>query len=272
MADLVFTLGDVVTRGWETRDSGGALSDAGDVTALITQPDATTATGSVTKSTTGTYALVFTPTQVGRHVLNWAATGANTNADSDVFHVRPTPYLGLVSLGEVKRFLGVESTATDADEDMLIDMIEAASLECEAFTGRVWARRSFTDVLDGGPVTLELSQCPVLSVTTVTEDGVAVPASGYTVSSAGILTRLTSTYSPALWAPGYRNVTVVYSAGAVETPADVRLGVMFMVRHFLASRGMGTVTFGPPDDYGAGSPFALARGRWEPHVMRRRFA
>ena len=270
MAEDVFTLGDVVRRGWEVRDVAGDLAEAGDVTATVYLPDGTTAAPAVTTVSTGTYRIDYTPTVAGLHTLRWLATGDNAGSDVDTFHVRAAAWSGLVSLSEAKTELGW-SGETDADEDALVAMIEAVSAACEAYTNRVWRQRTFTEALDGdGGSELILGHAPILSITSVTENGSAVAAAGYAANTSTI-TRL-SGYAAGSWTAGVRNIAVTYVAGVADVPADVRRGVLIALAHnWRSSRGMGSATFGAYGDGGVGTPaFSLPNAStdmWRPYVL-----
>ena len=270
MAEDVFTLGDVVRRGWEVRNSSGVLEAATTVVATVYLPDGTTATPTVTIASTGVYRIDYTPTVAGLHTLRWLATGTNAGSDVDTFSVRAAAWSGLVSLAEAKAELGW-SGETDTDEDQLVAMIEAVSAACESYTNRVWRQRTFTEVLSGdGGSELIVDHAPILSITSVTENGTAVAASGY-AANVSTITRL-SGYTAQAWTAGVRNITVVYVAGTADVPADVRRGVLIALAHnWRSSRGMGSSTFGAYGDGGVGTPaFSLPNAStdlWRPYVL-----
>jgi len=272
MAEDVYTLGDVVRRGWEVRNPSGALEDATDVTAAVYLPDGTTEAPAVTKTSTGVYRIDYAPTAAGLHTLRWLATGANSGSDVDTFTVRAAEWPGLVSLAEAKAELGW-SGETDTDEDQLLAMVEAVSAACESYTNRVWRQRTFTEVLDGdGGSALPLGRAPILSVTSVTVNGSAVAASEYAVkATAGLLLRV-SGYSAGSWTAGVGNITVEYVAGTADVPADVRRGVLIALAHnWRSSRGLGSATFGAYGDGGVGTPaFSVPNASadlWGPHRL-----
>ena len=76
----VFDLGDVANLTITVRNSSGVAANAGSVACTITQPDGTSSTPAVSNTGTGTYSAGFTPTQAGRHLIRWVATGANASS------------------------------------------------------------------------------------------------------------------------------------------------------------------------------------------------
>lgn len=105
--------------------------------------------------------------------------------------------------------------------------------ECQAS----FVARSRTEVLDGdGSTSLTLATPYVLSITTVTVDGVAL-TDQFTVD-AGVLERRTAgTFTPQPWTRGRRNVSVTYSAGySAAPPSDIKGAVMWATRDRLISQ------------------------------------
>lgn len=75
---------------------------------------------------------------------------------------------------------------------------------------------------------LELSRWPVVEITSVTEDGIAVDAADYEVNpSNGLLTRL-SADAPVDWTA--RKITVVYQAGWSDVPDDLKAAASKLAR------------------------------------------
>ncbi len=253
---MTYDLGDVVALTVEIRDSNGDLANAGGVTCTITLPDATTTSGSVTPVTTGTYLSSYTPTQAGRHVAAWVATGSNATAVIDVFDVRSASDAPLVSLADVKTHLNI--TATTNDEE-LRRFIDAATDAAERYTGRSLRGQSVTETLDGnGTPNLLLGSVPVRSVTSVTIGGSTVAATGYTASTSGVLTRLGGSYTPGPWTPGVGNVTVTYLAGEASPPPAAVQAVLELVRHlWQTQRGTMPGRAQVGDDYQPGLGFSL---------------
>lgn len=99
------------------------------------------------------------------------------------------------------------------------------------------ARTVTNEVHDGGSAQIILGKRFVLSVTSATENGVAVTDT-LSVSSNGILHRFaTGSYTPGAWRPGVRNLRVTYQAGYSATcPADLKSAIMWATRDRLLSQ------------------------------------
>jgi uncharacterized phiE125 gp8 family phage protein len=221
------TLGSVVRLYFYTYDTASAPANATAVTCVITRPDGTTTSGSVTNTATGVYEVQYTPTQVGHHGVYWQATGLNASAAEDTFSVDDHTVAPAVSLSEVRAHLNMVGDDLARDGE-LTAFINAAQSAIEARVGPL-TRRPVTEVHNGGVSGIVLRQSPVIAVDTVTENGTSV--TGFTLSpGGGVLTR-TSGYSRATWADGYGNVSVTYTAGRTSIPADLRQAVLELIRH-----------------------------------------
>jgi hypothetical protein len=234
-----YALGQPVPLRALVRNATGDLANATTVVLTITLPDGTTATPTVTNppTVTGTYAYDYTPTAPGLFGVQWAFTGTNAAAPPvDSFYVE-TAALPLVSLAEARDQLRITSTADDA---VLQRFLQVASGLCDEHT-RVWRRQTLSVVKDGGGRFVRLRR-PAISVTSVTESGIAVAASGYTLDGdRGWLYRGDPT-SCERWAWGTANVAVTYVAGQADgiIPAPIRDGVMKLTQHLWDSRRGGS--------------------------------
>ena len=96
--------------------------------------------------------------------------------------VTPASTTLLTTVGRVQAELGL--TAGE-DTDLLAGMIERASSAIARECRRVFGRETVTETLDGsGSRLLALSRTPIVSVASVTEDGVALAATEYAVEDA----------------------------------------------------------------------------------------
>ena len=231
-----YDLGDKVYLTWNTVDSSGAAVNPGTVTLNITQPDGTTSSVTTATSTTGTYTASFLPTLPGRHILAWAATGSYPQAFSDVFEVRDINDIGIVGYYEALEFLNIP--AASANENEIRRFIDASTDLAETYVGQVLGRRTFTNELyDGGTEFIRIRNPKAISITSVTENGMAVSASNYVLDYTGQrLYRIGSgtlyaTNSYGYWTQGMNNVSITYVAGYVNPPMSAKQGVLEILRH-----------------------------------------
>jgi hypothetical protein len=89
-------------------------------------------------------------------------------------------------------------------------------------------RRTVTETHDGGGKVL-LRTYPVISLTTVTDNGITLTASQYRERD-GVVTRKSGT-SATNFTTGLDGVSVTYQAGRTSVPADLRQAVLEQVRH-----------------------------------------
>lgn len=122
-----------------------------------------------------------------------------------------------------------EISYPDTQVELARDWAEAL---IERVCGTSFITRTVTDVLSNcGEVSLVLSRPHVLSITSVTVDGVLLTGYTYT-SKGGLLKRhATGSYTPTAWTAGQDNITVVYEAGySAACPVDLKVAAMMAVR------------------------------------------
>jgi len=231
-----YDLGDKVYLTWNTVDSNGAAVNPGTVTLSITLPDATTVSVTTATSVTGTYTASYLPTQVGRHILSWSATGAYPQAFSDIFEVRDINDIGIVGYDEALDYLNIPSAS--ANENEVRRFIDAATDLAETYVGQVLGRRTFTSELyDGGTEFIRIRNPKAISITSVYENGILIPSSNYVLDYTGQrLYRIGSgtlyaTNSYGYWTQGMNNVSITYVAGYVNPPMSAKQGVLEILRH-----------------------------------------
>lgn len=263
-------LGDTVTLAAECRDAADALANAGTVALTVTLPDGTTVTPAPTNppAVTGRYTHPYVTTLTGRHIGRWTfSVGVPAQVWTDTFDVEATDPLTLVSLDAVKKHLNIPLTTTTHDDE-LRDAIASVTDVIEDIVGVV-IKRSFTETYSGrGDRAVLLRWRPVVSVTSVTENGVAVASSDYSVTSSGVLTRATGR-----WARGVDNVAVTHVAGRDATPASVRDGAKELIRiNWRPQQGGNNPVFdqGRSDDFGQGQPGELRLGFFVPNTVMER--
>jgi uncharacterized phiE125 gp8 family phage protein len=228
---VTYALGQPVPITVTVRDSDGLPADATTVTLTVTKPDGTTdpfTGGALTHPSTGVYQVDYAATLAGLHTVRWVATGVNASAPRlDSFYVEAIAAPPLVSLADARTHLGLSQTTND---DQLAGYLQTASRLAEDYTGKAWRRTAITKTYDGRSRSTLRLRAPVISVTSVVEDGATLTSSYYALDAArGLLYR--SGYGWSGLTP--QNVVVSYVAGPTDgaVPESIRHGVLEMVRH-----------------------------------------
>lgn len=204
----------------------GVLVNAGTVTVTVTLPDGTTASPTATNVGPGVYEVAYTTTQAGRHGVVVTASGGdlgtNVVVQDDIINAEATG-TSIVSVAEVIAHLRAAGTiTTDSDLADLRWLARVATDAVQLDLGRTYVRTTKVDTLDGGKTVLILLDYPVLSVTSVVEDGTTLASTDYTVNlRLGHLQR-GSSLAPRRWSRGYQNVVVTYVVGSAVVPPIVR--------------------------------------------------
>lgn len=227
---MTYALGQPVPLTIDITDANGAAAAAGAVTLTVTKPDGTSDTytgGQVANPQLGRYQVDYVPAATGLHTVRWVVTGANASAPKvDSFYVEAAAP-PLVSLADARTHLGLSQTTND---DQLAGYLQTASRLAEDYTGKAWRRTAITKTFDGRSRTTLRLRTPVISVTSVVEDGVTLGSTYYALDAPrGLLYR--SGYGWSSYTP--QNVTVTYVAGPSDglVPESIRHGVLEMVRH-----------------------------------------
>lgn len=254
----MYDLGDTVRLTADCRDAAGTLTNATTVALTITLPDGTTTAPSVTNppAQTGKYLVDYVTTQSGRHTARWLFT-TPTAAFTDAFDVAPATTGEIIGLAEAKEHLKISANDTTYDE-RLRGLIASVTGVVEDIVGPV-VRRTVTEVHGGGRTTIWLNEPPVISIASVTESGVAVPASGYSLNSGGRLRRV-SGYTPLTWQWGIDNITVVDVVGRTVVADCILEGSRELIRiNFRPHLGGNYSPYdgGRADDFGTPE-----RGEW----------
>src|ERR1700750_2942846 len=104
------------------KDATGALTDASTQSAVVTLPDQTTASLTVTRDSLGTYHADYTGVQEGLHKIVWTTTGPVTSRTD---YVNFAAFRSIVGIDEVRAFIGY----TEGDRDSTLRQIMAAATE-----------------------------------------------------------------------------------------------------------------------------------------------
>src|SRR6266704_583649 len=149
----------------------------------------------------------------------------------------------LTTLANVKAELDVTNGASDT---ILRRYISGASQASMQYCNRIFAVETVSEqFLSGharrltrnGVMPLQLTRWPLITVTSVTEDGdLLVENTDYLVDKTnGQLTRLDSSGFPRTWPT--LSIIVVYSAGYSTTPADLEDAIIRMVTKRWSAKG-----------------------------------
>jgi uncharacterized phiE125 gp8 family phage protein len=236
-------------------DAAGDPADPTAITCTVTTPDGTTEQLHVQRVTTGVYRTGVQATQPGEWSILWQALGQHESSEPDGFTALATA--PVVALPEAKSFLNITSTTSD---DELRRFLAVVTEKGEQVTGRVFGRRAITAECDGGWPALVLPKAPVVSITTVRENGAVVSAEGYRVRSlaGGVLERR-SGYLRIPWTPGAGNIEVTYVAGYTAQPQPDRQGALVLLKHLWETQ-RGTVRLNATgDDWNPALTFSLPR-------------
>lgn len=246
----MFDVGDPVPLAVTVLAPSGAPGDATAVTCTVTLPDGAAAALAVTHDGTGLYSALYVPTQVGRHVVRWVATGTNASAFTDVFLVADS-LAPLVSLSDLRTHLRKGSTASD--EELRWHALVATEL-AEEWLGYVVRRTAVTgEQHDGGRSAVLLLRGPVESVTAVTVAGTALASTAWKLDrTAGILHHAYGTFGGSTL-----DVVVDYVAAPTSGLHRYSQGVREIVRHLWDTQRGGSQI---PRQQGAGDEWASESG------------
>lgn len=227
-------------------NDAGVPANATTATLTVTLPDGTTAVVPVTNppAVTGSYTASYTVTQAGRHTWALVTTGPSSEY-TGVFDVAPQPPLGIVSLADAKRQLGIAPSETE-DDDELRSWIEAMTGPVELYKNEVVVQRQFTYTWeqrrDGWK--FRLFKLPVLQLISLsgiiwgtTTTYVSSPVAAGTTTGAYFIDPDTGIGKQILPGPslaGY--VTAVWTAGYLVIPQHYQNAAMMLLQALWETR------------------------------------
>lgn len=149
---------------------------------------------------------------------------------------------GLLSIAELRTVAGLASGDSSRDAELTVlgartaRVIAAACKIVRAgVTVPTLRLETLTEVLrpEVSRRQISLARRPVVAISSVTEDGETVAASGYEIdAAAGLLLRLDASDEPSCWAAA--KITLVYSAGWETVPDDLKEAAAKLSAVFLA--------------------------------------
>jgi len=147
----------------------------------------------------------------------------------------------IVSLDEYKGYAGVTVTTYD---DRILGLLDAATGMIEAYTRRTWGEiNSYTeyfDIVDEYKQDVMVAHYPIVSVTALVDDYEDSDGSGTTLDTEdyniNTKTGVISLDEDDYFTMGPKKVKVVYTAGAVTIPEDVKLACKMQVKYLFDQR------------------------------------
>jgi hypothetical protein len=230
-------LGETYSFRLKVTDSAGVVGAPGSApTVVVTLPDNTTGSATVTPATTGLYDVDLLTTIVGRYTWTATATGGvigtATRKWAGTLDVEDPATLLIDTTDALNHLRASGTITTGADLEQLRWLCHVATDAVERDLGYVLVRRTITDTFDGeGRAEIQLRRVPpsvsdsgFLTVTSVTENGVTLTTNDYVLRRSNwSLRRGTSLgYYWRGWYPGTENITVVYTAGCTNPPPIAR--------------------------------------------------
>ena len=228
-------LGDTIRLTVDVRDSVGALTNATTISVVVTLPDGTTTSPSVTNppAETGHYILDFTPVQAGRHHFYWTSTGPAA-AYTDVLDVRSTSRT-IISLADAKAHLNMTSTR---DDEELRSMVESVTAVVERHRAETIVRKVVVESNPAGTYNcIALGTHPVLSVQSIVDiKGVSQTVGQWTLDGQnGIL------YRPTWGSGSTAGMVVTYTAGYSVVPPNYVLAAKIILAHLWQTQRVQTI-------------------------------
>lgn len=143
----------------------------------------------------------------------------------------------LATLTQVKEYIG--NSADNTDDALLTRLITAVSELIERSCNRVFGSTVYSEARDGNGLDfMVFSNRPVITVSSITVDGVTIPQStnhavaGWVLAN-GWKVALRGGYT---FRQGIQNVSMIYTAGFASVPADVVQACCLMVGLFYKER------------------------------------
>lgn len=209
------------------------------VTVTVHLPNGSTDSPTPTNEETGVYSFGYGTVLAGRHPFTVLATGGFLGSTvlvlgEDVFNVDDaSTAAALVGLRETKEHLGIRASVTEHDEELRRVIVTASDL-VERET-RLWHRATVVEQFSPSR-TLVLSSLPVVSVTSIDQQGSTIDPAGFEVSAEGILQPLYTAWPWGLAWGNTNRITVTYEAGETFVPTPVREAVLHTVAELWESQ------------------------------------
>lgn len=238
---MIRDIGDLVALATVLRDSSGVPNNTATMVLLITKPDGTTATPSVTNTGAGgIYTATVTVDQAGTWLYRWTASGTVTSVESDQFTVATAGRVLVASMEEFKVYMRRQGDT--ADDPQLRDDLTTSTDWVEWKIGGPLSVQTFTELVPVGGMWITPLRRPIVAFTSLT------PELGTAIDSSFIVTDFVRNSFRLRWGAVTGWYTLVYSAGLTAGPsARHKKAGLELARHLALVRN-GTSGRGFPGD------------------------
>lgn len=218
---MIYDIGDAVKLSTVLKDTSGVVNNTATMTLLVTKPDATTTSPSVTNTGSGgLYTATVTVDQAGTWTYVWTASGAVVAVEPGQFTVR-TQTVYVISMEEFKAQI---RRTDDADDPALRTYLASATRYVENRVGPV-SVQTFTERHFVTGFTLIPRRRPLVSVTSITPDfGGVLDPTAYTADTD--MNQVVFYWG--IWPTWH---TMVYKAGWAQLPENAKLAGSMVAQH-----------------------------------------
>jgi hypothetical protein len=246
-------LGKIIPFSFKVTNTAGALVDPAGSTLTVTDPDGIPTVRATVSGGVGILNRDEPAVKAGLWRARIATTGPVSETEQ-TYYVEDTSSPPVVSVAETKALMKITAST---DDELMRWHIDVATDIAEGFLGIALRRRTVTaDLYNGGKTAIRLRSGPVLSVTTVKENGTTLVAADYTLDQNNGLLYRGGTTSSSTWSTGQQNLEVTYVVGPTANiiPARIRHGIMVVTRSLWASQRGGS---GQPAQQGTSDLFPI---------------
>lgn len=247
---MIYDVGDNVKLSTVLKDTSGAVNNTATMALVVTKPDASTTSPTVTNTASGgIYTASVTVDQAGTWTYVWTASGSVVAVEPGQFTVR-SQSVYVVSLEEFKTQL---KRTDDADDLALRSYLASATRYVEHRTGGPVSVQTFTERHFITGFTLIPRKRPLVSVTSITPDfGTVLTASAYIADTDANQI----VFYWGIWPTWH---TVVYRAGRAQPDENIKLAGMIVAQHLWETQNGFAGRRGADDFVQTGLGFAVPR-------------
>lgn len=202
------------------------------VVLTVTKPDGSTVTPAPTVTeSSGVYSASVPSSLPGRYLLSWSKDATPDAAFTDVLNVWPADPRFMLSIADVREYVGLAATDTSADSKLRL-FSASATVVIEDIVGAVLVR-TVTQKANGGKTGVALWERITESADiTVTVDGtVQTEDTDYTIDRNAAIVYAGGPTSPGRFPAGRQNISIEYSVGEDVIPPNLLQAAGELIRH-----------------------------------------